>query len=86
MIAFSKTVPFRQIKQHIDEKKNENTKLEDHKRNLENQIQKLQKEEASSKTRRDAALYNEKTTDEEIESFIDLKTELKSLIMCICSS
>jgi hypothetical protein len=77
LIAFSKTVPFSQIEQHIEEKKNENTKLEDYKRNLESQIQKLQKEEANSKTRRDAALYNEKTTNEEIESFIDLKTGLK---------
>jgi hypothetical protein len=77
LIAFSKTVPFSQIEQHIDEKKNERTKLEDYKRDLISQIQKLQKEEASSKTRRDAALYNEKTTNEEIESFIDLKTELK---------
>jgi CENP-B N-terminal DNA-binding domain len=57
LIAFSKTVPFSQIEQHIEEKKNENTKLEDYKRNLESQIQELQKEEANSKTRRDAALY-----------------------------
>src|SRR6187200_1355060 len=78
LLRFSKTVPFSQIKQHIEEKKSENTKLEDYKRNLESQIRKLQKEEANSRTRRDAALYDEKTTNQEIESFIDLKTELKA--------
>jgi hypothetical protein len=77
LIAFSKTVPFCQIEQHINEKKNENTKLEQYKESLEGQIQTLQKEEANSKTRLDAALYNEKTSNEEIESFINLKTELK---------
>lgn len=77
LISFSKTVPFSQIEPYIDDKKSENTKLEDHKRNLESQIQKLQKDEANSKTRRDAALYNDKTTNEEIESFMDLKAEIK---------
>jgi hypothetical protein len=77
LIAFSKTVPFSQIEQYIEEKKNENTKLEDYKEDLESQIQKLQKEEANSKNRLDTALYNEKTTNEEIESLIDLKTQLK---------
>ena len=78
LLGFSKTVPFSQIKQHIEEKKSENTNLEEYKRNLESQIRKLQKEEANSRTRRDAALYDEKTTNQEIESFIDLKTELKA--------
>jgi hypothetical protein len=77
LITFSKTVPFSQIEQYIDEKKNENTKLEDYKEDLESQILELQKEEADSKNRLDTALYNEKTTNEEIESVIDLKAQLK---------
>ncbi len=39
LFTFSKTVPFSQIEQHIEEKKNENTELEQYKQRLESQIQ-----------------------------------------------
>jgi hypothetical protein len=77
LLELSKTVPFSQIEQYIEERKNENTKLEDHKQNLENEIETLQKEESNSKARLDAVLNDEKTTKEEIESFRDLKIELE---------
>jgi hypothetical protein len=77
LIAFSKTVPFSQIKPYIEEKKKENTELEQYKQRLESQIQTLEKEEANSRSRRDAALCDEKTTNENIQSFIDLKAKLR---------
>ena len=76
LIEFSKTVPFSQISEFIQQKADEKKKLEEEIQKLNDQIKILKEEKSNSEARRISALYEENMTTVELKSYSDLKEEL----------
>ncbi len=62
LIEFSKTIPFSQISEFIQQKAEEKIKLEEETQKLKDQIKILKEEKSSSEARRTSALYEENIT------------------------
>ena len=62
LIEFSKTVPFSQISEFIQQKADEKKKLEEEIQKLNDQIKILKEEKSTSEARRSSALYEENMT------------------------
>ena len=76
LIEFSKTVPFSQISEFIEQKAEEKKKLEEEIQNLKDQIKTLKEEKSSSEARCLSALSEENTTNVQLKSYSDMKKEL----------
>jgi hypothetical protein len=76
LIKLSKDIPFVKIPDHIEEKKNEITKLEEVIKTLKGKKEKLETEVSLAEELRDTALKNEKTTVAELREYSKFKTEL----------
>ena len=76
LIEFSKTVPFSQISEFIQQKVEEKKELEQEIERLNNQIKKLNEEKSISEARRSSVLHDENMTTAELKSYSDLKKEL----------
>jgi DNA repair exonuclease SbcCD ATPase subunit len=76
LIEFSKTVPFSQISEFIEQKAEEKKKLEEEIQNLKDQIKTLKEEKSSSEARCLSALSEENTTNVRLKSYSDMKKEL----------
>jgi cell division protein FtsB len=76
LIEFSKTVPFSQISEFIQQKVEEKKELEQEIETLNDQIKKLNEEKSISEARRASALHEENVTIAELKSYSDLKKEL----------
>ena len=76
LIEFSKTVPFSQISEFIQQKVEEKKELEQEIERLNDQIKKLKEEKSISEARRASALHEENMTTAELKSYLDLKKEL----------
>jgi hypothetical protein len=81
MVEFSEAnaVPLSEISEHIRQKGNEKNRLEEEIRDLRAEQKALENEKVASVQRRDTALHEENMTRAEIESYSDLREELKSL-------
>ena len=77
LISFSEIVPFSQIEQFLEEKKQRNRNLEESKQNLEKNIEALKKQESVVKANLNTALNNEKMTKDDSGLFSNLKAELQ---------
>jgi hypothetical protein len=77
LIEFSKTVPFSQISEFIEQKAEEKKKLEEEIQKLKDQIKTLEEEKSSSDLRRTSALYEENMTAIQLKSYTELKKELR---------
>ena len=80
MVEFSKAnaVPLSEISGHIRQKGDEKNRLEKEIRDLRAELEALENEKVASVQRRDTALHEENMTSTEIESYSDLREELKS--------
>jgi hypothetical protein len=78
LIEFSKTVPFSQISEFIQQKADEKIKLEEEIQKLKDQINILNEEKSSSEARCLSALSKENMTTVELKWYSDLKKELAS--------
>jgi hypothetical protein len=80
MVEFSKAnaVPLSEISGHIIQKGDEKNRLEKEIRDLRAELKALENEKVASVQRRDTALHEENMTSTEIESYSDLREELKS--------
>ena len=76
LIEFSKTIPFSQISEFIQQKVEEKKELEQEIQRLNDQIKKLNEEKSISEARRSSALHEENMTTTELKSYSDLKKEL----------
>ena len=76
LIEFSKTVPFSQISEFIQQKVEEKKELEQEIERLNDRIKKLNEEKSISEARRASALLEENMTTAELKSYSDLKKEL----------
>jgi cell division protein FtsB len=76
LIEFSKTVPFSQISEFIEQKAEEKKKLEEEIQKLKDQIKTLKEEKSSSEARCLSALSEENTTNVQLKSYSELKKEL----------
>ena len=76
LIEFSKTVPFSQISEFIQQKVEEKKELEQEIERLNDQIKRLNEEKSISEARRSSALHEENMTTAELKSYSDLKKEL----------
>jgi cell division protein FtsB len=76
LIEFSKTVPFSQISEFVQQKAEEKKKLEEEIQKLKDQIKILEEEKSSSDLRRTSALYEENMTAVQLKSYSELKKEL----------
>jgi cell division protein FtsB len=83
LIEFSKTVPFTQISEFIQQKAEEKKKLEEEIQKLKDQIKILKDEKSSSELRRTSALYEENMTAVELNSYSNLKKELSRYAISI---
>jgi alanine racemase len=84
LIEFSKTVPFTQISEFIQQKAEEKKKLEEEIQKLKDQIKILKDEKSSSELRRTSALYEENMTAVELNSYSNLKKELSNAnVKCV---
>jgi hypothetical protein len=81
MVEFSEAnaVPLSDISEHIRQKGNEKNRLEEEIRDLRAELKALENERVASVQRRDTALHEENMTRAEIESYSDLREELKSI-------
>jgi cell division protein FtsB len=76
LIEFSKTVPFSQISEFIQQKADEKIKLEEETQKLKDQIKILKDEKSTSELRRTSALYEENITTVQLKSYSELKEAL----------
>jgi hypothetical protein len=76
LIEFSKTVPFSQISEFIQQKADEKIKLEEEIQKLKDQIKILNEEKSSSEARHTSALYEENITTVQLKSYSELKEAL----------
>jgi cell division protein FtsB len=76
LIEFSKTVPFSQISEFIQQKADEKIKLEEETQKLKDQIKILKEEKSTSELRRTSALYEENITTVQLKSYSELKEAL----------
>ena len=76
LIEFSKTVPFSQISEFIQQKAEQKKDLEQEIQMLNDQIKKLNEEKSISEARRASALHEENRTTAELKSYSDSKKEL----------
>jgi hypothetical protein len=76
LIEFSKTVPFSQISEFIQQKADEKIKLEEETQKLKDQIKILKEEKSTSELRYTSALNEENITTVELKSYSDLKEAL----------
>ncbi|HZD82868.1 MAG TPA: hypothetical protein VE076_08330 [Nitrososphaeraceae archaeon] len=76
LIEFSKTVPFSQISEFVQQKAEEKKKLEEEIQKLKNQIKMLNEDKSSSEARCLSALSEENNTNVQLKSYSDLKKEL----------
>ncbi|MGB0027699.1 MAG: hypothetical protein WBP64_12750, partial [Nitrososphaeraceae archaeon] len=76
LIEFSKTVPFSQISEFIQQKVEEKKELEQEIERLNDQIKRLNEQKSISEARRSSALHEENMTTAELKSYSDLKKEL----------
>jgi predicted nucleic acid-binding Zn-ribbon protein len=76
LIEFSKTIPFSQMSEFIQQKAEEKKTLEQEIERLNEQIKKLNEEKSISEARRASALHEENMTTAELKSYSDLKKEL----------
>src|SRR5919198_4322640 len=82
LLEFSKTnsdnniVPLSQISEFIQQKADENKRLEEEIQTLKSQIKILNEEKSNSEHRSESALHKEHMTAEELKSYSDLKQEL----------
>ena len=76
LIEFSKTIPFSQISEFIQQKAEEKIKLEEETQKLKDQIKILNEEKSSSEARRASALYEENITTVQLKSYSELKESL----------
>jgi hypothetical protein len=88
LIKLLKDIPFAKIPEHIEEKKNEKTKIEEAIRILKEEKETLEIEISTAKDLRDAALENEKTTVAELSEYKNFKAELRrcGLLLSLSSS
>jgi septal ring factor EnvC (AmiA/AmiB activator) len=73
LIEFSKTVPFSQLSEFIEQKAEEKKKLEEEIQKLKDQIKTLEEEKSSSEARCLSALSEENTTNVQLKSYSELK-------------
>jgi predicted acetyltransferase len=80
MVEFSEAnaVPLSEISEHIRQKGNEKNRLEEEIREMRAELKALEDEKVASVLRRDTALHEENMTRAQIESYSDLREELKS--------
>jgi cell division protein FtsB len=76
LIEFSKTVPFSQISEFIQQKADEKIKFEEETQKLKDQIKILKDEKSTSELRRTSALYEENITTVQLKSYSELKEAL----------
>src|SRR5919198_1840554 len=82
LLEFSKTnsnnkiIPLSQISEFIQQKADENKRLEEEIQTLKSQIKILNEEKSNSEHRSESALHKEHMTAEELKSYSDLKQEL----------
>ena len=76
LIEFSKTVPFSQISEFIQQKAEQKKDLEQETQMLNDQIKKLNEEKSISEARRASAIHEENRTTDELKSYSDSKKEL----------
>jgi hypothetical protein len=77
VIKLSKDIPLAKLSEHIEEKKNEKTHLEEDIKTLKENKEALEMEISAAKDLRDAALENERITTAEIREYSNLKAELR---------
>jgi hypothetical protein len=77
LLEFSKTMPFSQMPDFIQQKTNEKEKLEQEIKNLKNQIVVLEFEKSDCETLRDGALEDMKITKSQLKWYSEAKEELR---------
>ena len=78
LLEFSQTVPFSQIPEYIQQKRQEKEKLEQEIQILEEKVKKLQKEKTDSERLCNSALEESRITKENLKWYSDIKKELET--------